>query len=157
MVRSLSEVLIDNDATLDAGARLGRHLRAGMVFTLSGELGAGKTTLVRGSLRELGWRGAVKSPTYTLVEHYALSSLYFYHFDFYRLGDPDEWDTSGFIDYFRPDAICAIEWPERIGSHLRLRDLSLELRHLAAGRALTLTAHSDAGDACLNAFAASRS
>jgi len=148
---------MDADATLAAGARLARHLRAGMVFTLSGELGAGKTTLVRGSLRELGWRGAVKSPTYTLVEHYSLSSLYFYHFDFYRLADPDEWETSGFSDYFRPDAICAIEWPERIGSHLRLRDLSLGLRHLHAGRALTLTAHSDQGSACLSAFEADQS
>ena len=152
-MRSHNEILADTDATLAAGARLGRQLRAGMVFTLSGELGAGKTTLVRGSLRELGWQGAVKSPTYTLVEHYALSSLYFYHFDFYRLTDPDEWETSGFSDYFRPDSVCAIEWPDRVGAHLRVRDVEVALAHLERGRALKLLAHTAAGAACLSAFA----
>src|SRR6266568_490789 len=77
-----AEYLPDPTATLEAGARLARGLCGGMVFTLSGELGSGKTTLVRGMLHELGWRGSVKSPTYTLVEHYQISSLYFYHFDF---------------------------------------------------------------------------
>ena len=86
-----------------------------MVVTLSGDLGAGKTTLVRGCLRELGWQGPVKSPTYTLVEHYPFSSLYFYHFDFYRFADPSEWDTAGLADCFRDDSVCVVEWPERVG------------------------------------------
>jgi tRNA threonylcarbamoyladenosine biosynthesis protein TsaE len=88
IIEERREYLADADATLAAGARLAPGLVGGMVVTLSGELGAGKTTLVRGILRCMGWTGPVKSPTYALVEHYALSSLYFYHFDFYRFGDP---------------------------------------------------------------------
>ena len=106
--------LADAASTLSAGARLAAGLRGGMVVTLSGELGAGKTTLVRGMLQTLGWKGTVKSPSYTLVEHYFASSIYFYHFDFYRFADPDEWQHTGFAEYFRPDAICVIEWPEKI-------------------------------------------
>ena len=71
-------------------------------MTLSGELGTGTTTLVRGVSRALGWGGPVKSPSYALVEHYLFSRLYFYHFDFYRLSDPVEWDATGFAELFRP-------------------------------------------------------
>src|SRR4029450_3009308 len=90
--------LPDGPATEAAGARLASALHPGMIVTLSGELGTGKTTLVRGALRALGWQGRVKSPTYTLVEHYPFSSLYFYHFDFYRFADPSEWETAGLAD-----------------------------------------------------------
>ena len=103
IIEERSASLPDADATIAAGERMAPELVGGMVVTLSGDLGAGKTTLVRGMLRGLGWAGAVKSPTYALVEHYVFSSLYFYHFDFYRFGDPDEWDSSGFAEYFRPD------------------------------------------------------
>jgi len=89
-----------------------------MVVTLQGELGTGKTTFVRGLLRARGIRGAVKSPTYTLVEHYPISSLYFFHFDFYRFTNPNEWDSAGMSDYFRDDAVCLVEWPERVGDRL---------------------------------------
>ncbi|HEY5309275.1 MAG TPA: tRNA (adenosine(37)-N6)-threonylcarbamoyltransferase complex ATPase subunit type 1 TsaE, partial [Casimicrobiaceae bacterium] len=75
--------LADAEATENVGAGLARALGGGMVVTLHGDLGAGKTTVARGALRALGWTGPVKSPTYTLVEHYPISSLYFYHFDFY--------------------------------------------------------------------------
>src|SRR6202030_1444547 len=88
--------LPDPDATMRSGAALARGLFGGMIVTLSGELGAGKTTLVRGLLHGLGWTGPVKSPTYTLVEHYPISSLYLYHFDFYRFDEPAEWEDSGF-------------------------------------------------------------
>jgi tRNA threonylcarbamoyladenosine biosynthesis protein TsaE len=90
MPTTYTAFLPDADATERAGRALARGLEGGMVVTLSGELGAGKTTLARGVLRGLGWQGPVKSPSYTLVEYYPLSSLYLYHFDFYRFADPQE-------------------------------------------------------------------
>ena len=135
-----------------AGMRIAAGARGGMVIALSGELGAGKTTLVRGILKGLGWSGIVKSPSYTLVEHYVISSLYFYHFDFYRFGDPDEWRYTGFAEYFRPDSICVIEWPERIGPWLPEIDLAARLQYSGTGRALALRAATAAGKACLEAF-----
>ena len=99
--------LADAAATEAAGARLAPALAGGMIVdVVRATSGPGKTTLVRGCLRALGWTGPVKSPSYTLVEHYPLSSLYFYHFDFYRFADPSEWETAGLADCFRPDAVC---------------------------------------------------
>jgi len=148
--------LADAAASAAAGARLAPELRGGMVITLCGDLGTGKTTLVRGALRALGWAGAVKSPTYALVEHYLLSSIYFYHFDFYRFADPSEWETAGLADYFRPDAVCLIEWPERVTGLLPPPDLALTLVHpsdaSAAGRDITLDARTEAGERCLVAM-----
>jgi len=150
--------LDDAAATEGAGARLAPNLRPGMVVTLSGELGTGKTTLVRGCLRRLGWPGPVKSPTYALVEHYPFSSLYFYHFDFYRFADPSEWETAGLAECFRDDSVCVVEWPERIGSLLPPPDLALTLAHPVdarrSGRDLTLHARTGAGERCLHAIAA---
>src|SRR6266536_5130525 len=104
IIEALQGYLPDAESTLRAGAALAHGLRGGMIVTLSGELGSGKTTLVRGILRELGWGGPVKSPTYGLVEHYQFSSLYFYHFDFYRFEGSNEWDSAGFAEYVRPDS-----------------------------------------------------
>jgi tRNA threonylcarbamoyladenosine biosynthesis protein TsaE len=150
-------LLADAAATLAAGARLAQALRGGMVVTLAGDLGSGKTTLVRGCLDALGWQGSVKSPTYTLVEHYELSSLYFYHFDFYRFTDPDEWETTGFAECFRDDAICVIEWPARVAGRLPVADLALTLAYAEGtgepGRRLTLAAGTKAGEECLRAIA----
>jgi len=150
--------LDDAAATEGAGARLAPNLRPGMVVTLSGELGTGKTTLVRGCLRRLGWPGPVKSPTYALVEHYPFSSLYFYHFDFYRFADPSEWETAGLAECFRDDSVCVVEWPERIGSLLPPPDLALTLAHPVdarrSGRDLTLHARTEAGERCLRAIVA---
>ena len=144
--------LADEAATEAAGTRLARALTAGDVVHLSGELGAGKTTLVRGALRELGWTGRVKSPTYTLVECYAVSSLYFYHFDFYRFADPGEWETAGLADYFRRDSACIVEWPERVAGLLPLPDLSIVLTHAGDGRDMRAASHSAHGDRCLDAM-----
>src|SRR5215468_7521416 len=116
--------LPDAASTEAAGARLASALRGAMVIGISGELGAGKTTLVRGCLRALGWNGPVKSPTYMLVEQYPLPSLYFFHFDFYRFADPSEWETAGLADAFRADSVCLVEWPERVGSRRPLPDLA---------------------------------
>ena len=150
--------LSDADATEGAGARLAPMLQGGMVVTLSGDLGAGKTTLVRGCLRALGWQGAVKSPSYPLVEHYPFSSLYFYHFDFYRFTDPDEWDTAGFADCFHANSACLIEWPERVAGRLPTPDLALTLTYPAdasqSGRELALSAFTERGERCLAAMIA---
>jgi tRNA threonylcarbamoyladenosine biosynthesis protein TsaE len=154
IIEELHLDLADEAATLSAGRRLAGGLRPGMVITLAGELGAGKTTLARGIVRGLGWTGAVKSPSYALVEHYLISSLYFYHFDFYRFGDPDEWRYTGFAEYFRPDAICVIEWPERVAGRLPAIDMAAHLEHAEAGRRLTLRAGTEAGRACLARFVA---
>jgi tRNA threonylcarbamoyladenosine biosynthesis protein TsaE len=144
-------------ATEAAGARLASTLTPGMIVNLSGELGTGKTTLVRGCLRALGWHGRVKSPTYTLVEHYPISSIYFYHFDFYRFADPSEWETAGLADAFRDDSVCLVEWPERVGARLPPPDLMLEFSYAAeGGRELTLHARSQAGERCLSAIVAVR-
>ncbi|HSQ04081.1 MAG TPA: tRNA (adenosine(37)-N6)-threonylcarbamoyltransferase complex ATPase subunit type 1 TsaE, partial [Burkholderiales bacterium] len=84
-----------------------------MVVYLTGELGAGKTTLVRGILRDLGFPGRVKSPTFSLVEVYEVSSLYLYHFDFYRFTKGSEWRESGLGEHFNPESVCLVEWPEK--------------------------------------------
>jgi tRNA threonylcarbamoyladenosine biosynthesis protein TsaE len=144
-------------ATMRAGAELAPRLKGGMIVTLSGELGSGKTTLVRGILQGLGWTGAVKSPSYTLLEDYPISSLYLYHFDFYRFEQPAEWEDSGFAEYFRPDALCVIEWPERVRGMLPPIDLALTLRYHDDGRMLTIEAGTLAGNACLAALASEES
>src|SRR5688572_30868336 len=114
MTRDLK--LPDAAATEALGAALAPGVTPGRVLHLRGDLGAGKTTVVRGLLRALGHAGRVKSPTYTLVEPYELSSLHFYHFDFYRLKDRSEWEHAGFRDYFNAQSMCVIEWPERAGA-----------------------------------------
>jgi tRNA threonylcarbamoyladenosine biosynthesis protein TsaE len=148
--------LADAAATENVGTALARALGGGMVVTLHGDLGAGKTTLVRGALRALGWNGPVKSPTYTLVEHYEFSRLYFYHFDFYRFADPSEWETAGLAEYFRDDAVCLVEWPERVAGLLPPADVDIVLTHPAAGAAgrdLEVSARTEAGKQCLHAVA----
>ena len=126
-----------------------------MIVTLAGDLGTGKTTLVRGLLRARGIEGAVKSPTYTLVEHYLISSLYFYHFDFYRFTNPNEWDYAGMSDYFRDDAVCIVEWPERVGDRLPAADLALSLSYAIdkGGRDVVAVAHTPDGEQCLTTLA----
>ena len=148
--------LAEAAATEACGARIAPWLHGGMIVTLTGELGTGKTTLVRGLLRARGVEGSIKSPTYTLVEHYSVSSLYFYHFDFYRFTRASEWDDAGMADYFRDDAVCVVEWPERAGDRLPAPDLALSLSHAHDGRGRNLgaTAHGASGEQCLNALRA---
>ena len=131
------------------GHALSAILHAGMTVWLRGELGAGKTTLVRAILRGMGVTGPIKSPTYTLVEPYNISSLYLYHFDFYRFENPDEWIDAGFRDCFGGTAICLVEWPDRAAPHLPSADLVATLTMCQEGRELRLSAHTPAGTACL--------
>ncbi|MCA3218704.1 MAG: tRNA (adenosine(37)-N6)-threonylcarbamoyltransferase complex ATPase subunit type 1 TsaE [Burkholderiales bacterium] len=121
----------------------------GAVLTLSGDLGAGKTALVRALLRALGVTGPVKSPTFSLLEPYDLSSLNFYHFDFYRFGGGDEFATAGFRELFAPGTVCAVEWPERAGARMPTPDLSLTFKVMDQERVVQAMAHSPLGTAWL--------
>jgi tRNA threonylcarbamoyladenosine biosynthesis protein TsaE len=138
--------LPDEAATLRLGAACAAGAANGTSLHLRGELGAGKTTLVRGLLRGLGHQGRVKSPTYTLVEPYGDLRLNAYHFDFYRFKDRDEWVSSGFRDYFNPESLCIVEWPERAGDLLAAPDLEIHLLYQEEARAAQLAAHSPAGE-----------
>ena len=130
--------IADEGAMLALGATLARRFSTGGLITLHGDLGAGKTTLVRGLLRELGHTGVVKSPTYTLVEPYALASGEVFHFDLYRLADAEELEYMGIRDYLRPDALCLVEWPEKAGGTLPAADLQVFIYHAGASRHIEL-------------------
>ena len=124
----------DEAALLAFGAELSDQFMNGGTVYLSGELGAGKTTLVRGILRARGYEGAVKSPTYTLVEPYELDGKTIYHFDLYRLGDPEELEYLGGRDYFTEKALCLVEWPEMAKGFLPEADLFIEIVYADQGR-----------------------
>jgi len=146
---SLYFSLPDEAATLALGGRLGRALEAGLSIWLQGDLGAGKTTLTRGVLRELGFPGRVKSPTYTLVELYSLSRFNLYHFDLYRFTDPDEWEDAGFREYFNPTSVCLVEWPDKAGGRLPQPDLLVRFDIPDAGRFVRIEGLTEAGRACI--------
>jgi tRNA threonylcarbamoyladenosine biosynthesis protein TsaE len=119
--------LRDEAETFAFAGRVYRAMPSGGLVFLHGNLGAGKTTFVRGWLRAAGFSGPVKSPTFTLVEEYPLEERVVYHFDLYRLNDPEELEWMGFRDYLRPDAVCFIEWPERGEGVLPQADLEISL------------------------------
>ncbi len=130
--------LNDEQSTLDFGAKLATQLpKKGVVF-LHGSLGAGKTTLVRGILQAAGHSGSTKSPTYTLVEPYQLSDRKIYHFDLYRIADPEELEYMGFRDYLDEIALCFIEWPVKGGDFLPKADLEISLSYEGEQRSIKL-------------------
>ena len=134
-------------------AQSGNAAFQGLQVQLTGDLGAGKTTLVRATLRGLGHTGRVRSPTYTLVEPYAVErpdgELELYHFDLYRFTDPAEWADAGFREYFDSGAVCLVEWPQRAGGLLGVPDLVFSLDVDGDGRLLIARAYSESGKACL--------
>ncbi|HIG41296.1 MAG: tRNA (adenosine(37)-N6)-threonylcarbamoyltransferase complex ATPase subunit type 1 TsaE [bacterium] len=119
--------LADENATLEIASRLSKLLDGRGVVFLEGQLGAGKTTFCRGMLRAMGYSGAVKSPTFTLVEPYNLQKGHVYHFDLYRLNDPEELEYLGIDDYLDANELCLVEWPERGQGFLPDCDLSIQL------------------------------
>lgn len=127
------------------GARLIAACEQGGVITLSGELGTGKTTLVRGALESRGVSTGVRSPTYTLVEYYPFDDFAVAHFDLYRLADPEELEYLGYRDYLDPHTLCFIEWPERAEGYLTAIDLAIEIEYDPAGRRLSLVPRSEWG------------
>lgn len=124
---------------LALGASLADILPGHGVVTLEGDLGAGKTTLVRGLLRKLGHTGVVKSPTYTLVEPYHLKKRDIYHFDLYRLGSPDELEYIGFRDYFNERSLCLLEWPEKGGDFVPTADVAVQISIIHQARVVKIS------------------
>ncbi|HXZ97144.1 MAG TPA: tRNA (adenosine(37)-N6)-threonylcarbamoyltransferase complex ATPase subunit type 1 TsaE [Burkholderiales bacterium] len=141
--------LRDAQATRELGVQLAHVLQPGLKVYFYGELGTGKTTLVRGILQGLGYRGKVKSPSYILVELYLLSRLDLYHFDFYRFKDAKEWEDAGFRDYFGTRSVCLVEWPENAAALLPAPDIKINLRIKGKGRDVTIEGATEAGRQCL--------
>jgi tRNA threonylcarbamoyladenosine biosynthesis protein TsaE len=137
--------LADESATVDFGKRLGQCFRNGGRLYLHGDLGAGKTTLSRGILRSFGHKGAVKSPTFTIVEPYELPDISIYHFDLYRLADANELEYIGIDDYFEAGNLCLVEWPERAADTLPQCDMQIVLDIVDRERQIRLVPVSELG------------
>lgn len=151
-VSELTLYLPDEAAMLALGACIAEVTAGCGVIYLQGDLGAGKTTLSRGILRGLGHQGAVKSPTFTLVEPYESEGFRAYHFDLYRLVDPEELEFLGIRDYFEGQSLCLIEWPERGAGILPKPDMDITIGRQKAGRSLSFQTHGARGQAWLQSL-----
>jgi tRNA threonylcarbamoyladenosine biosynthesis protein TsaE len=123
-----------------------------MVIYLRGDLGAGKTTLIRALLHALGYTGRVKSPTYTLIEQYEADGLHLNHFDLYRFRDEEEWEAAGFRDEFDGYNVCIVEWPEKAQSLVPQADVEIMFEILPSGRNISLCAHTETGGECIRSL-----
>jgi len=146
---NLSLLLVDESATMEFAQQLAAQLQPGMVIYLRGDLGAGKTTLVRGVLNALGYAGRVKSPTYTLLEPYQVAGLDLRHFDLYRMNDEAEWESAGFRDEFDGHNIFFVEWPENARNLLPHADIEIKFEIIPQGRHVEALGHTMMGNACL--------
>lgn len=135
----MKQFLLDTAEDTEAfGAKLFQVLPEKCVIFLLGDLGAGKTTLVRGFMRAAGHAGTVKSPTYNIVEEYRLNKRLFFHFDLYRLVDPEELEWIGINDYLQEQSVCFIEWPEKGEGYLGSADVILSMTTTQQGRKLVV-------------------
>lgn len=134
----MQKYLNSEEDTEKFGAELFETMPSKCLIFLRGDLGAGKTTLVRGFLRAAGYNGVVKSPTYTLVEEYTLAARKVFHFDLYRVVDPEELEWIGIRDYIDQDSVCFIEWPDRGKGFLPEPDRIITLKANGLGRSLTM-------------------
>ncbi len=146
--------LVGEQAQDAFGRSLAGFLAAPCVIYLEGDLGTGKTTLVRGILRGLGHAGSVRSPTYTLVEPYDIAGMRLYHLDLYRLGDPEELEYLGMRDLLEASSVLLVEWPERGAGALPPPDLVIHIAHASAARDLVLDPHGVVGDRLVAALCA---
>ncbi|MFI4954627.1 MAG: tRNA (adenosine(37)-N6)-threonylcarbamoyltransferase complex ATPase subunit type 1 TsaE [Gammaproteobacteria bacterium] len=136
----------DTEAMLTLGHKLAQRSITECVIFLQGPLGAGKTTLIRGLLQGLGYNSAVKSPTYTLVETYALAAHTIYHWDMYRIVEPEELEFMGIRDYAQQPAWWLVEWPEKVNEMLPKPDLNISIQVEGTGRVVTLEAFTEIGN-----------
>lgn len=153
MSASTTKDLPTEEATIEFGKQLATQLKQGCVVYLHGELGAGKTTLVRAVLQGLGYSDRVKSPTYTLVERYDVNEKTVFHFDLYRLTDPEELEFMGIRDYLDSSALVFVEWPERGTGFLAPADIDINLAYQQDGRRIECVGLTDKGRVCLKSLA----
>jgi len=152
-VSEVTLYLADEQAMSDFGARIARVTQGHGLIFLEGNLGMGKTTLSRGIIRGLGHVGSVKSPTFTLVEPYEIGEVRAFHFDLYRLVDPEELEFLGIRDYFEDDALCLIEWPDKGAGFLPKPDLTITISPQDSGRSLKILSQGSRGEAWCAALA----
>ena len=139
--------LADESQQIALAKTVANHLKTSFVMLLKGNLGVGKTTFARGFVQASGFDGVVKSPTYTLVEPYPISyDRMCYHFDLYRLSDPEELEFTGARDYFNETDVCLVEWPENAEGFLPRADWICEFTHLDEGRNLLISSQTDKGE-----------
>jgi tRNA threonylcarbamoyladenosine biosynthesis protein TsaE len=144
--------LVNEKASEDFARLLASLLKPALILGFTGEIGTGKTTLIRAMLKQLGIKSAIKSPTFSLVESYTCDTMLIHHFDLYRIAHEDELDYLGFRDYFTKNSVSCIEWAEHAGNTLPKIDIQFNLSIKGAGREVLICALSAAGErilACL--------